>query len=196
LCEKCLPGAFDIIPSFCFRCKKTTSEFSVCKSCKKFAKLDKVMVGTAYSSYAKKLIYQMKFVPDRTATDIIAMWIDGVMSTTIVDVVTWVPTANARVRERGFDHSKLIATSFAKRRGIKYEELLYRIGKTRQVGAEKKVREEQIKGSFLPVKPITDSQVLIVDDIITTGATLSEAAKTLKKAGAKEVYALAFAQKL
>ncbi|MDQ3158538.1 MAG: hypothetical protein M3P98_00140 [bacterium] len=162
--------------------------------CKSDTVLTQVITGTTYAGYAKRLIYQMKFVPDRTAALLVAKWLDGIVSALDVDVVTWVPTANKRVRERGFDHSKLIAKHFAELRSLPVDELLYRMGKARQVGSQKLTRRQQIRGVFLPSKPIYQQKVLIIDDIVTTGATLNEATKILKQAGASKVTSLTFAQ--
>lgn len=194
LCDACLPAAFDIIPSRCFLCKQVTDNYQVCKKCRKTTPLAHVYVGTAYSGLAKQLVYELKFRPDRTSGYAIAVWLNEVMSHINADVVTYVPTAQTRVRQRGFDHAKIIAEQFTRLREIPFQQLLVRHGNTRQVGAEKKARVEQIAGAYTTKKKLHGERVLLVDDITTTGATLSEAARTLKKNGALSVSAVVFAQ--
>jgi predicted amidophosphoribosyltransferase len=107
-----------------------------------------------------------------------------------VDVVTYVPTVNARVRQRGFDHAKVVAAFVAQHINRPHETLLLRKGNNRQVGATRQTRRAQVAGTLTVVnvtKP-KGKRILIVDDVISTGATLEEAAKTLKAAGAKRVY--------
>jgi ComF family protein len=100
-----------------------------------------------------------------------------------------------RLGSRGFDQSKLIAKSLARGR-YKYSPLLRRLKKIHQIGANKKQRQEQLAGAFMAVNKylIKNAKILLVDDVATTGASLEEAARTLKKAGAKEVSAVVFAR--
>ncbi len=194
LCPDCQPKVFDIVPSRCFLCKQMTDNYRVCRSCRKATPLDHVWVGTVYSGLAKGLVHSMKFAPDRTASTIIANWLDEVLSYIEADVVSFVPTAPTRVRQRGFDHAQIIAKQFAKRRAMPAERLLVRHGNSRQVGAERIARQKQIAGAYTPKKQLHGERVLIIDDITTTGATLAEAARTLKKNGAQSVSAIIFAQ--
>lgn len=109
-----------------------------------------------------------------------------------------VPTALSRARHRGFDHSKLLAKSIARSAKLDYSDLLGRTGNTRQVGASKAVRLGQAKGQYYikNQKKAAGRNILLVDDVVTTGATLKECANILRKAGAKRVDALVFAKRL
>lgn len=107
------------------------------------------------------------------------------------DVLSWVPLAADRYRKRGYDQSKLLAASAAKRllkpltptlikhRGIKPQSLTG--------GPER--RRANIAGAYEVIDPVSISgkRILLVDDIVTSGSTLSECAKTLLLAGAEEV---------
>jgi ComF family protein len=112
-------------------------------------------------------------------------------------VIVPIPTATTRIRRRGYDHAKMLAEALAKQTSWACVALLRRVGQTRQVGAKRISRIEQLKGAFRPVRRdmILGSNILLVDDVITTGATVSEAARVLKLAGAKSVSAVALAQK-
>lgn len=110
-------------------------------------------------------------------------------------IICHIPTARDRVRIRGYDQAEEIAKSLAKIRGYKHKTLLYRIGKSRQVGSGRKDRFKQLEGAFkLRDISLEDTNILLVDDISTTGATVEEAAKTLRKSGAKTIDAAVFAQ--
>ena len=110
-------------------------------------------------------------------------------------LVVPLPTAPQRARQRGFDHANLIAKEFAKLRNISSSHALLRASNTRQVGTKKAERWRQTKDIFLinQIDLLRGATVLLIDDIVTTGASLSEAAKTLKKAGAKSVSAAVYA---
>lgn len=104
-------------------------------------------------------------------------------------IVSWVPTTTSRKRQRGFDQAEKIAKRFAKLRNLPSVSLLCRIDQEQQVG---KSKEERLvsKIEFVPKRVLNGERVLLVDDVITTGTTLSRAAKCLKQAGAKEISAL------
>lgn len=193
LCEWCLPDVFEAVPSRCAFCIRKTDHSAVCAKCVRQTPLRQVWVSTIYKDVAKKLVQHMKFHPDRSACLTIARWLDETMPYFSDVTISFVPSARTRVRQRGFDHAALIAQEFAALRQLPCEKLLERQGSLRQVGSEKKQRIQQVLGAYRAVGT-PPASVILIDDIMTTGATLSEAARTLKKAGARNVNALIFAQ--
>jgi ComF family protein len=113
-------------------------------------------------------------------------------------LVVPVPTATSRVRQRGFDHSTLLAGMVAKRLNLKSSKAMIRLGQSRQVGKTRTERFRQAEGRYLVIKSkeVLNRNILLVDDVVTTGATLSSAAKALRSAGAKKLDALVFAKRL
>ena len=105
-----------------------------------------------------------------------------------------VPLHPARRRWRGFDQARVLSRGLAKETGIAlWEDVLVRVRNTApQVDLTPAQREENIKGAFEARKAwkLKDATLLLVDDVYTTGATLWEAARTLKRAGAGQVYGL------
>jgi ComF family protein len=107
------------------------------------------------------------------------------------DVVTWAPTSSRRHGARGFDQSELLARMVARRLGLPCRHLLERSRGVAQTGRS---RDDRLSGPVFRARPLRrDLHVLVIDDVITTGATLRAAAHALRLAGAQEVSARAVA---
>ena len=107
------------------------------------------------------------------------------------DVITWVPVSRKRGRKRGYDQAELLAKAIAKELGMKCERLLV---KKRDTPAQSTVtgearRRANVSGAFSVCGDAAGRKILLVDDIITTGATMSECARMLLMAGAEDVVA-------
>jgi ComF family protein len=146
----------------------------------------------------KDFIHRFKFERAQAAAKPIATMMAGTLpyfdrST----IVTHIPTATSRRRQRGYDHAALLARALAQRLGLRHMTLLARLGQTRQVGATRGERLKQLHSAFRPLRTsvLPGSRILVVDDIVTTGATLEAAAHVLRENGAKTVSAAVFAQK-
>ncbi len=113
------------------------------------------------------------------------------------DSITWAPLSRRRKLLRGYDQSQLLAMDLSRRTGVPCEGLLRKIRNTpAQSGLHTaEARKKNAAGAYRAVKPeyIKGKRILLVDDIVTTGATLSECAAVLEKAGAAEIVALAVA---
>lgn len=102
------------------------------------------------------------------------------------DLVIPLPLAPKRLAERGFNQSSLVAERVAKTLGIRFEARgMLRVRETPpQSGLSRQARLKNVRGAFDCAQRLDGMRVAVVDDVMTTGATLSEAAKALKKAGA------------
>jgi ComF family protein len=103
------------------------------------------------------------------------------------DVVTWAPTSDARRQKRGFDQAHLLARSVARRLGLPCAPLLRRLPGDPQTGRTSSERWAGPKFTVARAAPVP-ARVLLVDDVITTGATLSAAARALREGGAAVVW--------
>ena len=103
-----------------------------------------------------------------------------------------VPTVSAHIRQRGYDHTMLIARRLARLRGLTVDTSLLRATNTMQRGATARQRTQQAKQAFVcTVQLDPEVTYLLIDDVITTGATVKYAAKTLREAGAATVWVAA-----
>ncbi len=197
MCDDCRLDTCPVIPSRCYRCKKLTQDFAVCVGCRKSSRLKHVWVRTEYDESAKKLIYALKFRASRSAAAVIgSLMCDELPFFSSEITLSYIPTATARRRLRGFDHAKLISLAVASDTRLQSLSLLGRHGQARQVGASREVRIKQLKDVFyLKTKSVKNKKIILVDDIVTTGGTLEAAASLLMSLGAKQVDAIVFAQK-
>jgi ComF family protein len=113
-------------------------------------------------------------------------------------IVTYVPTANRRVRQRGYDQARIIALAFAKKRNMPCQNLLIRVGNNELIGKKRADRIKSMQNAFVSngKQRIRGADILIIDDVLTTGASLESAARVLREAGAVHVDAAVIARKL
>lgn len=194
VCNDCLPDYLSLSISECFRCNKKTLQSKLCSGCYKVLKINRLWSVCQYSKASKQIINNLKFRPNRSVASKIAQLMDVVVPHDNWMVIP-LPTAPKRVRQRGFDHAKLIAKEFTKLRNLESADVLLRTSNVRQVGTKKaeRLRQTQKMYSVDKINIVRAANVLLIDDVVTTGASLSEATKALKKAGAKSVCAAVFA---
>ena len=152
----------------------------------------------AYEGVGRELVARVKYrnvravVPwlasamasSLTATPTTGAWVPGT-------VVTWAPTTPERRRARGFDPAELLARAVARRMGDRCRALLDRLPGPPQTGLSAAARR---RGPGFVARRAVPARVLLVDDIATTGATLSAAARALRGAGASHVLAVTAAR--
>ena len=103
-------------------------------------------------------------------------------------VVVPMPTIRQHIRERGFDHTLLIAKELCRKRRLVLKSLIGRAKNTIQVGANRSERLEQAKSAYcLTSQPNPDTPYLLLDDVWTTGASLCSACNLLKENGARHL---------
>ncbi len=185
----------------CHVCKKEVYlRGLVHKNCKEETNLDGVVVALKYNKFLEKLITDFKY---EFLTDIkillcryLAISFRKFFAQVKKDfVITYVPLHKKRELWRGFNQTEVLASFIAKNAGFNVERLLMKSRETRtQVGLNRFKRRQNIQDSFVPLSSTLPKCVVIVDDVMTTGATLEECAKVLKQNGVEEVYGLVIAR--
>ena len=176
----------------------------VCQS--KYA-LDGCFIALEYHSVVKKLIYVFKYKPyvkdvHRIMDDLLyealveKEALISLLSQERERMLIPIPLHQKKLRSRGYNHAAILGKTLSQKINTHFSDLLVREKETRvQFGLSKDERKENMKNVFA-IKDNYDMEgktVFLIDDIVTTGVTFVEAAKVLKKAGAKRVYGIAFA---
>ena len=206
-----------IYPPRCAFCRRLLSgrEKGVCRFCRPklpyvpadgqvqhIRNVDKCLSPVYYHGSVKDSLHRYKFGGATAYADIYSEFIVKCIDENQIscDSITWVPLSRRRLRRRGYDQAALLAKLIAKHLGQSPVRLLKKQRDTppqSKTGSVEK-RRANIAGAYACLRPelVQGKQVLLVDDIVTTGATLSEAARVLKKAGAKEVICATLARSL
>ena len=143
----------------------------------------------AYDGAGRALVTALKYRNQRGALRLVGHAL-AQRAPRDVDAVTWAPTTPARRRARGFDQAELLARAVAHQLRCACLPLLGRPPGPPQTGRS---RLERLDGPTFQVRPPVPRRILLVDDVVTTGATLRAAAAALRQAGAAEVTLLALA---
>jgi len=163
--------------------------------------LDAIYHVASYEDIVKKCICLFKYEGKTSLAQILGAvmteYAERNMNFNAIDMIVPVPLHPVKLRERQFNQSELIAERLAKKFNKKLEKnWLKRIRYTpSQTGLSREQRLRNLKGAFLTKNEadFAGKTVLLIDDVMTTGATLHECAKTLKSAGAKKVLAYTLA---
>jgi ComF family protein len=166
------------------------------------ASLTNPAIDVAYSAGffqppLKKLLLALKYQGVEDIAAWLGEWLYEVLTIPPVDLVTAVPLHPIKYRERGYNQAELIAICLAKKLRRPYKELLIKTQATESQASitDKTSRLSRLNGLF-QLKTnysLLQQRVLLVDDVITTGATLNAAAEPLKTAGAAAVFGLTVA---
>ena len=187
-CENCKNNHISHSFDGCVSCGRLSMN-GICDKCRTY--YDKAWCVGWRKDGLKRLIDQYKFTFAVAAATPLADMLDSVLPDLPPNsMVVPVPTVGQHIRQRGFDHSLLIAKKLAKRRKLPVKTLITRNTKDVQhKAANAKARLEQAKKAFSVAGKVNpDTIYVLIDDIVTTGATINYAAKALKDAGANYVF--------
>lgn len=157
--------------------------------------LSKNRAALEYTDEARRMIYEVKFGGKRyLLKDLAVLMTDVYLSEGYdADVVCYVPMTPAEKRTRGFNQAAILAEEISKRLKLELADGLVKVRNTKsQKKLSAKERAKNLEGAFRVSDPdcFKNKNVLLIDDVYTTGATMGECAKTVKKAGAKNVSGL------
>ena len=200
-------------PQKCILCRKllTREQTDLCTPCRRIAPeftkpsrtIPFIENWTAlwyYSGNVRRSILRYKFYNARSyakpfgrllAMKLLSQETDG------IQLITWVPVSFRRRLRRGFDQSQLLAQAIARELGVPAVATLI---KTRHTTPQSVIREDaarraNVLGAYRIKDPalVQGKTILLIDDIVTTGATVSECAKILLTAGARQIHCAALA---
>ncbi len=158
-----------------------------------------VLAPLAFEGVARQVVHGLKYGNRRRVSKYLAQLMVHRLRLTAgdgsdaagFDLVTWAPTSGARARRRGYDQAELLARAVAHQLGLPCRRLLYRSHGQSQTGHS---RAERLQGPQFRARPTGQRvRVLLVDDVVTTGATLGAARRALALAGLTDVMCVAAA---
>lgn len=194
-CERCDQKLQRIASSRCARCGSPDPGGALCGGCQSNALPLSIRSYARYAEPLVSAILMLKYQPNQELAARMAEWLHQLvlLSGWRADVVVPVPLGADRLRARGFNQAELLAVPLAARLELPEEgRLLKRVRETRsQVGLAPGDRWRNVQGAFQAEPELAHGrEVLIVDDLCTTGATLSECALALHEAGSEDVFAV------
>lgn len=204
LCNTCLEKMHWITGRSCRICGKAlqdTYTADICYDCmEEEHSFDRAFSCVSYGLYERAVIMDFKYA-DRAyiGRKLAEAMYDRISCEEIsYDIIVPVPVHKSRKNFRGYNQAEIIAKHMSRLSGIPYMNLLVR---TRATEAMKDLsiaqRRDNVRGAFeIPeymIESAGNKDILLIDDIYTTGATFDECALTLKESGAKSVYCMAFA---
>ena len=165
------------------------------------AELELVMAAFRHDGVARRTLQRLKYGgAARLAAPLAAASLacfDELLAISGPATLVPVPVNVARARERGYNQALLLARGLAAARGLRLADLLARSRATvRQHGLDRSARLANLRAAFTLRAERAPSRVILVDDILTTGATLEACASVLRAAGASQVFGFAIAREV
>jgi len=191
LCPGCAERIMLCAPA-CPRCGRAMQSSRICGDCQKSPPFhDEVIFAAAYTGAAGQLIREFKFGHKLYAGPALASLLLRRLGATgcHADIVAPVPLHASRLWRRGYNQSAELAAYLCRRLHVSLQRsLLTRIRATApQTSLAEKQRRKNVRNAFKLNQDVSGKQVAIVDDVMTTGSTVNEIARVLKKAGAAKV---------
>lgn len=194
----------------CLFCNKPSFDGLTHPRCRGKYVIDGSFSSIVYSGVAKKLIYSFKYKPYLSDLESLLgeLFYEGIIQHEILAkflkkaVLVPIPLHPSKLRKRGYNQSEILARGLSERLGIPMLNMLERVKNTKtQFKLDRKKRIENMRGAFaFNSKLITynsklkDANIFLIDDILTSGSTLLEAANVLKRGGAGKVFGLTLAR--
>lgn len=201
VCQNCAGAVTFISPPFCNVCgipfKSSGVKNHTCGECIKnkrhYSWAREILL---YNSATAKVIHRFKYKHDTVYSRALGSIMTDSQDLKGFDVIIPVPLHIKRLRERGFNQSLLLAAVAGKKHGVPVDPFtLKRMKWTEpQVNLSGDERRANVRGAFEVAGDVCGKNILLIDDVYTTGATVGECSRVLKKNGAKDVCVLTLAR--
>jgi competence protein ComFC len=193
VCDRCWTRAVQFDFPFCADCREVLEKNSTCPECRGEFSLPIYALGH-FAEPLKEIIHKFKYHGYKKLDDDLAGRLLGLyaekMKLLALDAIMPIPLHSYREKNRGFNQAAILSDIIGKGLSVRIDhESLVKIKRTRdQTQLNPQQREENIKGAFKVMGgALKDNRIMIVDDVITTGATIREAHRILREAGANVV---------
>ncbi|MFQ5922967.1 MAG: double zinc ribbon domain-containing protein [Anaerolineales bacterium] len=198
-CDECDMSMVRVTEPLCQLCGYPLENRRSCPSC---ASRRPTLQARSYARYTGRVtqaLLHLKYRPDRRLASVMGAWLEELylQEGWSGEVVVPVPLGKHKMQQRGFNQAALLAEAFGSRAGLPVDSsCLKRVKDTRsQVGLDPHERWHNVRQAFRAETPSFESaNVLVVDDLFTTGATLSACATAIRATGAHSVIGLTVAR--
>jgi competence protein ComFC len=202
LCDRCETMATRIVAPFCQTCSEPfegsiTGAFSCANCAHRAIYFDATVAAYRGRGIVRQIVHEFKYARQLHLRHLIARWLHAALDDERLrghrfDVIVPVPLHRTRQRERGFNQAGVLGELLSAQTSIPAKPVLERIRyTTTQTALDRAERMENLHNAFRLRKnaDVRGLRVLLVDDVLTTGSTLNECARILKRAGAFSVHA-------
>ena len=205
ICPNCRQRVIRNRPPFCQMCSRPLSHFSkpFCKTCRRLPRaFNQAWAATFYTDKMSDLLFKFKYGQKTGLRYFFSHLMLAFVETyrlplATIDLIVPIPLHPSRQRERGFNQSELLAALVSRRLAIPLS--AGHLVRVRPTGFQARLRQKErwtnLEAAFKMKSSLAvrGKNILLIDDLLTTGATSSGAAQVLKTAGAATVYVLALA---
>jgi ComF family protein len=202
LCNNCKAKIIRIVPPFCETCSEPfegsiTNIFTCANCAHRTIYFDAAVAAYRGRGIVRQIIHEFKYAHQIHLRHLVACWLRAALDDERLrdchfNIIVPVPLHPARQRERGFNQASLLAELLSAQTAIRSKPVLERIRyTTTQTALDRSERMENLHNAFRLRKnaDVRGLRVLLIDDVLTTGSTLNECARVLKRAGAISVHA-------
>lgn len=201
ICDTCKDKLKPIYGARCFCCSKPLQreEQEYCKDCRKARQFQQGLGIFPYSTLLQNSLFQLKYGKRQEYGtfygEFAAYYSREKIEKWRINLIIPIPLHPRRLEKRGYNQAGIIAEALGKKLGIPVDERILKRQKNTKPQKELNHQERQknMRNAFVARKKLEGENILLVDDIYTTGSTIEEAAKELKKAGAQKIFFLTVA---
>ena len=204
-----------LYPWKCVFCESVLKDTDICHECEKklpytvgdsamqkFPFIDKCVSPLYYKDKVRASVHRYKFggcsAYSRRYAALMSDCVENNLDCRSIDVISWIPLSKKRLHQRGYDQARLLAEEIAAKTGLPCRQLLQKVknNSAQSLTRDAKQRRENVAGVYAldDGADVSGLRILLVDDVVTSGATMSEAARILRKAGAKSVFGVTLAR--